>query len=94
MLFPSEAEEGALEEAIRSDLVTLDGRLEHLSADVGTYLAATEATSSDKCLHHWASDFSHIGVQLYQWAQEGMPGVLGGARCWNCPGMFSAEAAR
>jgi len=55
------AEEGALEEAIRSDLVTLDGRLEHLSADVGTYLAATEAWSPEDGQLHAEAIKNHLG---------------------------------
>ena len=43
MLFPSEAEEGALEEAIRSDLVTLDGRLSLSWTDLSASLIPAAA---------------------------------------------------
>ena len=50
MLFLSKAEEGALEEAIRSDLVTLDGRLSPSACSripvTAALLRATPAPSS------------------------------------------------
>jgi len=55
------AEEAEVEETIRAELVGLDGRLEHLSVDVGTYLAATEAWSPSDGQLHTKDIKAHLG---------------------------------
>lgn len=55
------ADEELLTQQIRSELNTLDGRVESLSAEAGTYLAATQAWSSEDGQLHAEAIRTHVG---------------------------------